>query len=41
MYEAIEKETGHDLYGKTDDEILAIAKELHIPLKRDGQRQTD
>lgn len=30
MYEAIEKETGHDLSGKTEDEIRAIAKELHI-----------
>ena len=30
MYEAIEKETGHDLSGKSEDEIRAVAKELHI-----------
>jgi lysyl-tRNA synthetase class 2 len=30
MYEAILNETGHDLSGKSDDEIRAIAKELHI-----------
>ena len=30
MYEAIKKETGHDLSGKTTDEIRKIAKELHI-----------
>ena len=30
MYEAIEKETGHDLSGKSEDEIRKIAKELHI-----------
>ena len=30
MYEAIEKETGKDLSGKNEDEIRAIAKELHI-----------
>ena len=33
MYEAIEKETGHDLSGKTEDEIRAIAKELHVELE--------
>ncbi len=30
MFEAIEKETGHDLYGKNLDELKAAAKELHI-----------
>lgn len=30
MYEAIEKETGHDLSGKSTDEIFDIAKSLHI-----------
>ncbi|RNC85536.1 MAG: lysine--tRNA ligase [Balneola sp.] len=30
MFEAIEKETGHNLYGKSLDELKAIAKELHI-----------
>lgn len=30
MYEAIETETGHDLSGKSEDEIRAIAKDLHI-----------
>jgi len=33
MYDAIEKETGHNLYGKTEDEIRKIAKELHIELE--------
>jgi lysyl-tRNA synthetase class 2 len=33
MYEAIEKETGHDLSGKTEDEIRSVAKELHIELE--------
>lgn len=33
MYEAIEKETGHDLYGKTENEIRKIAEELHIELE--------
>ncbi|MDZ7757510.1 lysine--tRNA ligase [Rhodohalobacter sp.] len=33
MYEAIENETGHDLSDKSDDEILKIAKELHIELE--------
>ena len=33
MYEAIEKETGHNLSGKTEDEIRSIAKELHINLE--------
>lgn len=30
MFEAIEKECGHNLYGKNLAEMLAIAKELHI-----------
>jgi lysyl-tRNA synthetase, class II len=30
MYEAIQNETGHDLSGKSEDEIRSIAKELHI-----------
>ncbi|MCG8373061.1 MAG: lysine--tRNA ligase [Balneolales bacterium] len=30
MFEAIEKETGHDLYGKNLAELKAVAKELHI-----------
>ncbi len=30
MFEAIEKETGHDLYGKDLDELKTVAKELHI-----------
>jgi len=30
MYEAIENETGHDLSGKSTEEIFKIAKELHI-----------
>jgi len=33
MYEAIEKETGHNLSGKNVDEIRAIAKELHIDVE--------
>jgi lysyl-tRNA synthetase class 2 len=33
MYEAIENETGHDLSDKSEDEILKIAKELHIELE--------
>jgi lysyl-tRNA synthetase class 2 len=33
MLEAIEQETGHDLYQKSLDEIKAIAKELHIQLE--------
>lgn len=33
MYEAIEKETGHDLYGKDEGQIRAIAKELHIEIE--------
>lgn len=33
MYEAIEKETGYNLEGKTVDEILAIAKKLHISIE--------
>ncbi|MDR9417392.1 lysine--tRNA ligase [Gracilimonas sp.] len=32
LFEAIEKETGHDLYGKDLDELKAIAKELHIEM---------
>ena len=34
MYEAIKKETGHDLSGKTTDEIRKIAKELHIDVDK-------
>jgi lysyl-tRNA synthetase class 2 len=30
MYEAIENETDHDLSDKSEDEIRAIAKELHV-----------
>lgn len=30
MYEAIEKETGHDLTGKTEDEIRTIANNLYL-----------
>ena len=33
MYEAIEKETGHNLHGKTEEEILTIARELKIPIE--------
>ena len=33
MYEAIEKETGHDLSGKTEDQIREIAKKLHIDIE--------
>ncbi|WP_020403165.1 lysine--tRNA ligase [Gracilimonas tropica] len=32
LFEAIEKETGHDLYGKDLDELKAAAKELHIEI---------
>lgn len=32
MFEAIEKETGHNLYGKSLDELKPIAKELHIQI---------
>ena len=32
MFEAIEKETGHDLYGKSLEELQAIAKKLHIEI---------
>ncbi len=32
LFEAIEKETGHDLYGKDLDELKAVAKELHIEM---------
>ncbi len=32
MFEAIEKETGHDLYGKNLDELKAVAKKLHIQI---------
>ncbi|WP_428236682.1 lysine--tRNA ligase [Gracilimonas sp.] len=32
LFEAIEKETGHDLYGKDLDELKAIGKELHIEM---------
>ena len=34
MYEAIKKETGHDLSGKTTNEIRKIAKELHIDVDK-------
>ncbi len=33
MFEAIEDETGKDLYGKDLDELKTIAKELHIELE--------
>lgn len=33
MFEAIEKETGKDLYGKELSELKAIAKELHVDLE--------
>lgn len=32
MFEAIEKETGHDLYGKSLEELKVVAKELHIQI---------
>ena len=32
MFKAIEKETGHDLYGKDLDALKAVANELHIEL---------
>ncbi|MCP9293002.1 lysine--tRNA ligase [Gracilimonas sediminicola] len=32
LFEAIEKETGHDLYGKDLDELKAVGKELHIEM---------
>ena len=32
MFEAIEKETGHDLYGKSLEELQAVAKQLHIEI---------
>ncbi|MEQ9266671.1 MAG: lysine--tRNA ligase [Balneolaceae bacterium] len=32
MFEAIEKETGHNLYGKNLEELKAIGKELHIQM---------
>ncbi|MEQ8525295.1 lysine--tRNA ligase [Gracilimonas sp.] len=32
LFEAIEKETGHDLYGKDLDELKVVAKELHIEM---------
>jgi len=32
MFEAIEKETGHNLYGKTESEIREIAKSLSVPI---------
>lgn len=34
MFEAIEKETGHNLYGKDLDELKAVAKELHIQIDK-------
>lgn len=33
MLEAIQNETGYDLYGKSEDEIRSIAKKLHLPLE--------
>jgi lysyl-tRNA synthetase, class II len=33
MLEAIEKETGYDLYQKTEDEIREIAKTLHVDIE--------
>lgn len=33
MYDAIEKETGHNLYGKTDEEIESIARSLDIHIE--------
>jgi lysyl-tRNA synthetase class 2 len=33
MFEAIEEETGKDLYGKNEDELREIAEELHIELE--------
>jgi len=30
MFEAIERETGHNLYKKSRDEVAAVAKELHL-----------
>ncbi|MEO1021549.1 MAG: lysine--tRNA ligase [Bacteroidota bacterium] len=32
MFEAIKKETGHNLYGKTLDELRGVAKELHLQI---------
>jgi lysyl-tRNA synthetase class 2 len=32
LFEAIENETGHDLYGKDLDELRSVAKELHIEI---------
>jgi len=32
LFEAIENETGHDLYGKDLDELKKVAKELHIEI---------
>ncbi|MDZ7806605.1 MAG: lysine--tRNA ligase [Gracilimonas sp.] len=32
LFEAIEKETGHDLYGKDLKELKKVAKELHIEI---------
>lgn len=34
LFEAIEKETGHDLYGKDLDELKAVAKELHVEIDK-------
>jgi lysyl-tRNA synthetase class 2 len=33
LFEAIEKETGYDLYGKDLEELKSVAKELHIELE--------
>jgi lysyl-tRNA synthetase, class II len=32
MYDAIKENTGHDLNGKTEQEIFEICKELHVPV---------
>jgi lysyl-tRNA synthetase class 2 len=32
LFEAIEKETGHELYGKDLEELRAVAKELHVEI---------
>mgnify|MGYP000032381069 CR=1 FL=1 len=32
IFEGIKRYTGHDLTGKSEDEVRAIAKELHVPV---------
>ena len=32
IFEGIKRYTGHDLTGKSEDEVRAIAKELHVPI---------